>query len=263
MLYRREGFPEEDEFVLCTVTKVLNNAVFVNLDEYDKGGLVHISEIAPGRIRNIREYVELGKKIVCKVLRLDAERGHIDLSLRRVSDMERKKKLEDIKQEQKAEKVIEMVALQLKKKPNEVYEAITSKVFERYPFVYLFFKEIAVGNVRAQELISDEKIGEAVESIVQERFKPQKISIKGAFSIKSFAPDGVELIKQVLVQAQKKSRKSATVTLVYIGGGRYKTTIEADNYKDAEQTLETMTLFVEKEIVSHDGEAQFVREEAK
>ena len=54
MLYRRENYPAEDELVLCTVTKVLNHAVFVNLDEYDKGGLIHISEVAPGRIRNIR-----------------------------------------------------------------------------------------------------------------------------------------------------------------------------------------------------------------
>src|SRR3989338_10823554 len=129
MLYRREGYPGEDELVLCTVTKVLGHAVFVNLDEYDKGGLVHISEIAPGRIRNIREYVELSKKIVCKVLRIDSERGHIDLSLRRVSEIEKKNKLEEIKQEQKAEKVIEMVSKAAGRKMDEVYEIITSKAF--------------------------------------------------------------------------------------------------------------------------------------
>jgi translation initiation factor 2 subunit 1 len=262
MLYRREGFPEEDEFVLCTVTKVLNNAVFVNLDEYDKGGLVHISEIAPGRIRNIRDYVELSKKIVCKILRLDKERGHIDLSLRRVSDMERKKKLEEIKQEQKAEKVIEIVAQQLKKKPEEIYDSITSKVFERYPFVHQFFKDIAIGSVHAKDLIADEKVAQALEAIVQERFKPQKITIRGAFAIKCFAPDGVEVIRQTLVQARKKGKKTVTVALVYVGGGRYKMSIEAENYKEAEQTLGSITQFVEQEIVSHDGEAQFAREEA-
>ena len=106
MLYRREGFPQDDELVFCTVTKIFHSSVFVVLDEYERSGMVNISEIAPGRIRNIRDYVTQDKKIVCKVLRVDAKKGHIDLSLRRVNEMERKRKLEEIKQEQKAEKII-------------------------------------------------------------------------------------------------------------------------------------------------------------
>ena len=135
-------------------------------------------------------------------------------------------------------------------------------MFERYSFVHHFFKDIAVGSIKAKELVSDEKVAEALETIVQERFKPQNITIKGSFTIKCFAPEGIEVIKHTLVQARKKAKKAATVTLVYIGGGRYKMSIEAENYKDAEQTLESITQFVEQEIVSHDGEAQFAREGA-
>ena len=255
MLYRREGYPAEDELVLCTVTKVLGHAIFVNLDEYDKGGLVHISEVAPGRIRNIREYVEMGKKIVCKVLRINAERGHIDLSLRRVSDKEKKKKLEAIKQEQKAEKVIEMAAKQLDMKTNEAYELVTSKVFERYPFVHNFFKDLAEGNVEAKELIIEPLAG-ALQKIVVERFKPAKVSIKGTFTVKSFEPNGVEVVKATFTHAQKGN----AVVIVYIGGGKYKATVEAENYKDAEQTLEKVRGAVEESITN--GEFAFVRDEA-
>ncbi|MEK6869062.1 MAG: S1 RNA-binding domain-containing protein, partial [Nanoarchaeota archaeon] len=49
MLLKKEGFPEEDELVMCTVTKVQFHSVFVTLDEYDKGGMIHISEVSPGR----------------------------------------------------------------------------------------------------------------------------------------------------------------------------------------------------------------------
>ncbi|MBI4153032.1 S1 RNA-binding domain-containing protein [Candidatus Woesearchaeota archaeon] len=259
MLYRREGYPGEDELVLCTVTKVLGHAVFVNLDEYDKGGLVHISEVAPGRIRNIREYVELGKKIVCKVLRTNLERGHIDLSLRRVSDKEKKNKLEAIKQEQKAEKVVEMAAKQINMNTKEVYEIVTGKAFERYPFLYNFFKDIAEGNVQAKELIADAKLADILQGLVTERFRPAKIAIKGTFTVRSFAPNGVEAVKEALTEAQKKGKK-ASVTLLYMGGGKYKVTIEAENYKDAEQALEKVQESVEGSIT--DGEVAFKREEA-
>ena len=55
MLYKREGFPEEDELVMCTVTKIFPHSVFVNIDEFGRTGVIHISEISPGRIRNIRD----------------------------------------------------------------------------------------------------------------------------------------------------------------------------------------------------------------
>ena len=92
MFYKREGILEQDEIVLCKVTKIYPNSVFVQLLEYNDSGMVHISEVSPGRIRNLRDYVSIGRQIVCKVLRIDRERGHIDLSLRRVNSNQRKEK---------------------------------------------------------------------------------------------------------------------------------------------------------------------------
>ena len=62
MLLKKQGFPEESELVLCTVTSVQYHSVFVDIDEYGKSGLIHISEVSPGRIRNIRDFVKEGKK---------------------------------------------------------------------------------------------------------------------------------------------------------------------------------------------------------
>jgi len=93
MFYKKKGLPEEGEYILCTVKKILFHSVFVSLDEYEhKEGMVHISEVSPGRIRNIRDYVKEGKKLICKVLRVKHDRGQVDLSLRRVSVSMRKKK---------------------------------------------------------------------------------------------------------------------------------------------------------------------------
>jgi len=108
MILRKEGYPERDELVLCTVTNVQFHSVFCKLDNYEKSGMIHISEIAPGRIRNIKEHVKEGQKVVCKVLQINLERGHIDLSLRRVNAGQKRAKLNEIKQEQLAEKIVEI-----------------------------------------------------------------------------------------------------------------------------------------------------------
>ena len=114
MVLKKEGIPEEGEIVLCTVNKILYHAIFVNLDEYNNTeAMVHISEIAPGRIRNLRDYVSEGREIICKVLRIDREKGHIDLSLRRVNSHQRQEKLDEIKQELKSESLIKNLAKKL------------------------------------------------------------------------------------------------------------------------------------------------------
>jgi len=110
MFFKKKGLPEESELVICKVTKILPHSVFVNLEEYEKiEAMIHISEISPGRIRNLRDFVREGKVITCKVLRINKDRGHIDLSLRRVSLGQKKNKEEEYKQEQKAEKLIEVL----------------------------------------------------------------------------------------------------------------------------------------------------------
>ena len=254
MRYRREGYPEEDEFVLATVTKILGHAVFVNLDEYDKGGLIHISEISP----NIRDYVQVGKKVVCKILRVDKSKGHIDLSLRRVNEKEKKKKLEEIKQEQKAEKVIEIAAKELGKKVDEVYDTVTEKAFESYPFVYLLFADVAEGKNDFAKVGFDKKLADILKPIVEERFKPAKAIIKGVFVIKSYAPDGVEQVKKALIEAEKVAKNGLVITILYAGGGQYKAKVEAEDYKKVEAALIKMEESVKKVI--KDGEVNFSKE---
>ena len=120
MLFKKQGFPEESELVLCTVTSVQYHSVIVDIEEYGRSGLIHISEVSPGRIRNIRDFVKEGKKVVCKVLRVKEEKGYIDLSLRRVNESEKRRKIESIKREQNAEKIVEIAALKLGLKTEEL-----------------------------------------------------------------------------------------------------------------------------------------------
>src|SRR3989344_7083946 len=91
---------EEGDLVICVVERIEKTVVFVKIPL--KGGEIDgnivTSEIAPGRIRNIRDYVFPKKRIVCKVLRISSS-GNVELSFRRVSLKERKEVLEREKQE--------------------------------------------------------------------------------------------------------------------------------------------------------------------
>ena len=55
--------------------------VFVELDEETKG-LVHISEVAHGYVKDIHEYVKIGQEVTVKVLSVDEDAKRISLSIR-------------------------------------------------------------------------------------------------------------------------------------------------------------------------------------
>ena len=88
-------FPEEGELVVVTVKTVKNFGAFGILDEYDgKEGFIHITDVASGWVKYIRDHVKESQKIVCKVLRVDEQKSHIDLSLKQVNEHQKREKIQ-------------------------------------------------------------------------------------------------------------------------------------------------------------------------
>lgn len=243
MFYQRSGFPEENEIVLCKVTQILPNSVFVEMVEYEKQGMVHISEIAPGRIRNLREYVSYGREIVCKVLRINRERGHIDLSLRRVNSTQRVEKLEEIKQEIKAETLIKNIAKKLQLPAQELYARVASTILKEYTYLHLCFKDIVGGAVNLEKLGIEKSLAQEISAAVLEKFKPPKIELKGEIRLQTYASAGVEKIKSAL---QAIEMVSPFLKITYLGAGRYKLTLEDADYKPAEKKIEQVQQILEQ-----------------
>ena len=246
MLREKQGFPEEKELVRCTVTKIHAHGVFVKIEEYGRSGMIHISEISPGRIRNIRDYVKEDKVIICTVLRVNKERGYIDLSLRRVSESQRRHKVDEIKQEQKAEKIIEQLAKEIKQDNKKLYDEITKKVFEKYNTVYDAFEDIVVGNTELAKLGIDKAYCKQLDVLVKQRIKPPIVSIKGKIAVQSYESNGVEIVKKAL-QKVKKAGGDA-ITIKYLGAGKFSFEIIADEYKEAENVLKEATTAAEKSV---------------
>ena len=82
---RNVEWPEIGDFVIATIQKITDYGAYVMLDEYEKQGLLHVSEVSSGWVRNIRDFVREGQKTVLKVLRVDAQKGQ-DLRYWQVAD---------------------------------------------------------------------------------------------------------------------------------------------------------------------------------
>lgn len=260
MLFKKQGFPEEGDSVLCTVTSVQYHSVFVNIDEYGKSGMIHISEVSPGRIRNIRDFVKEGKKIVCKVLRVNEEKGYIDLSLRRVNESEKRRKIDDIKKEQNAEKIVELAAQKIGVKTEQLYREISDRISKDYASLHEFFENASKDESLLEKLGIDKKHIKIIDEIVKQRIKAAEVEITGKLKITTFAPNGIDIIRDSLKKAQNASM--GRVIINYLGSGLYRFMVKAPDYKEAEKIMKSATESAIGVVAKHAGLAEFSRDDA-
>ncbi len=77
------------QIVEGTVTAIKNFGVFVKV-EGEGEGLVHVSKIASGYVKDPSEYLSIGQKVKVKVLNV-GENGKMDLSIKDAGEVIKKK----------------------------------------------------------------------------------------------------------------------------------------------------------------------------
>jgi len=225
----RKGIPELDEFVVCTVEKINPNSVYVRLNEYDKEGMIHISEIASGWVKDIRRHVKQGQIVVAKVINIDHD--FIGLSIKRVDAHQEKEKLKEYKLENKAEKMLE-------KLPKDIdIEKIADYFIEKFGGIYNGFM---VALTEPEKIKFPKNILDAIIDIAKKNIEQKEFEFKANLIIKTTKPDGISAIKSVLKNAEKSG-----LNIKYISAPHYMikfTTKDAKKgRKDFEKLLEKIS----------------------
>jgi len=246
MFYQKRGLPAESEIVICTVSKIQYHSIFVTLDEYNKkSAMLHISEVSPGRIRNIKDYVREGKVIVCKVLRVDQAKSNIDVSLRRVNDRERREKQDLVKQEQRAEKIVEFVAKETKQDARKLYDKILA-IFEKdYDYLHEIFNDYVNNELSLSDFDLDEKTSSVLDEVIKLRIKPPEVTIKAKVHIECYSSNGLVIVKDVLNSILEIS--SEHIAINYLGGGNYSVNFVGKVYAEIEAPYNKMVEILEKQ----------------
>lgn len=255
-----QEMPEQGEIVLATVSKVMDHGAYVTLDEYDDvQGFLHISEIAPGWIRSVSKFVRDGEKKVLLVKKVNPDRGDIDLSLKQVSNDQKKQKLKEVKKFEKGKTLLQNLKEKAKLGDPDI-EKLEDKLYSKYDSVYDAFIEIGrngVGSVK--DLKIPKKTAAAIEEICS-KIKLPSVEIRGIMEITNSKSDGVEIIKKTLLDATKKD---STIDITYIGAPKYRLSITSEDFKSAEKSLKPVISEIQSSIEKKKGTFSFTREESK
>ncbi len=207
----------ENDVILCTVKRIEKTTVFLEIAGYGQGTMI-FSEVSPGRIRNIREYVVPNKKIVCKVLRI--KDGHPELSLRRVKAKERDEVLETHKKEKILANVLKPV---IKEKTPEILE----KIKEKYQLAE-FLDEARENPDLIETFVTKTQATELKKIFAEKKEKEKEVS--KIIILKTNKESGLKDIKESL--------KTDEAKINYLGSSKFSILVKDKNYKNANSKLD-------------------------
>jgi len=233
---------EEGDLVLCTVERIEKTVVFVKmfLDGNEIGGSITMSEIAPGRIRNIRDYVVPKKKIVCKVLRI-SQKGNIELSLRRVTQKEKKEIMDQDNQEKSYIKILRSI---LGDKSDDIIKEINKE-----KSVFDFFEDAKENPKELEKIIGKVDAKKMLEILSTQ--KQKKAIIKKEILLKIFESNGLNSIKKIFEDTKD-------IEVKYISAGKYSIKTESSELKEADKRLRDFAKNIEKNMKNLSGEFSII-----
>lgn len=262
MAVRKLEWPEVGDLVVATVVRITDYGAYAELDEYGKEGLLHISEVASSWVRNIRNFVREGQKIVLKVLRVNPEKGQVDLSLRRVTKREKKEKILSWKKDRKADSMLRSASEKLNIPLEQVYEKAGSLIEKEFGEIHEGLEKTAKeGAGFLLKLGVPENMALVLDEIAKEKIKMSSVNIKGILEIQCTKPNGANLIKDALLSAQKSEDiEGNEVQVCVVAPPKYRVVVSAEDYKRAESVLKKVTEKAIETIQKLGGKGSFKRE---
>ncbi len=251
------SFPEEGDLVVCTVKSVRNFGAFVELEEFPgKEGFIHVAEIATGWVKRMSDYVREGQRIVCKVMTVDSSKGHIDLSLKKVNAHQKREKIQEWKNEQKATKLLEIVAERLGITVEDFRSKYSSKILEEFGDHYTAFESAAEESTLPKSF-KGQWVDEFVK-VAKDNVTVSMAKVDGIIELTCPGGDGIDKIKKALLLAEEVG-ESENVKIQYVGAPKYRIVVTAPEFKVAEDLIRKAADKAIKDIQKSGGTAKFER----
>lgn len=204
-------YPEPEEVVMVNVTEIGEMGAYVTLLEYDNiEGMILLSELSRRRIRSINKLVRVDRTEIVMVIRVDKEKGYIDLSKRRVDPEDVVKCEERFNKAKAVHSVLRQVAEKKNRTLEDLYQKVGWPLYRKFGHAYDAFK-IALAEESTNvfsELEVEEDIKEAVLTYIKRKLAPQPVKIRADIEVTCFSYEGIDAIKEALAAGEQRGNVS-------------------------------------------------------
>lgn len=201
--FYEQKFPEVDDVVMVKVRSIAEMGAYVTLSEYDNiEGMILLSELSRRRIRSIQKLIRVDRSECVVVLRVDKEKGYIDLSKRRVSGEEARKCEAKFNKGKAVNTILKHVALIEKVDLEMLYNKTAWKLEKKYGGAASSYDALRLAVTEKPEVFDEFDLPLSLKLKVIEQIKrrltPQPVKIRADVDVTCYEYEGVEAVKAAL-----------------------------------------------------------------
>jgi len=213
-------YPEIESVVMVNVRNIAEMGAYVSLLEYNNiEGMILLSELSRRRIRSIHKLIRVNRNEVVMVLRVDKEKGYIDLSKRRVSHEDIAACEDKFNKAKAVHGVLRHLAERRKLYLEDLYERIGWPLYRKYGHAYDAFK-LALSEEVTEDPFEDirvaDDIKEELRTYINRRLAPQPVKIRSDVEVSCFTYEGIDAIRDALFAGMALSSEQSQIKIKLI-----------------------------------------------
>lgn len=233
-----EKFPEVDDVVMVQVKSIAEMGAYVQLLEYNNiEGMILLSELTRRRIRSVSKLIKVGRVEPVMVLRVDKEKGYIDLSKRRVSPEDVAACEEKYNKSKMVHSIMRHVSETTGTNLEELYNHMGWPLYQKFGHAFEAFKHMVTdpdsilkeltkpSDEAGQEGVMvpavEDGVKDALIKDIRRRMTPQPLKIRADVELTCFAYDGVLHIKEAMRAAETVSTEDCKVKMSLVASPLY------------------------------------------
>ncbi|KAI0524366.1 hypothetical protein KFK09_003733 [Dendrobium nobile] len=235
-------FPEVDTAVMIQVKSIAEMGAYVSLLEYNNiEGMIPFNELSRRRIRSVNSLIRVGRQEPAMVVRVDRDKGYIDLSKRRVSEEDVHACEERYNKSKLVHSIMRHVSETVGIDLEDLYIHIGWPLYRKFGHAFEAFKLIVsdpdsvlepltkevkeVGSdgqeVTKVEPALTEELKDALVKNIRRRMTPQPLKIRADIEMKCFQFDGVLHIKEAMRKAEAAGNDDCLVKIKLVAPPLY------------------------------------------
>ncbi|KAG4989836.1 hypothetical protein JHK85_032819 [Glycine max] len=260
--------------VMIQVKNIADMGAYVSLLEYNNiEGMILFSELSRRRIRSVSSLIKVGRIEPVMVLRVDKEKGYIDLSKRRVSEEDIQACEERYNKSKLVHSIMRHVAETLNIDLEELYIHIGWPLYRKYGHAFEAFKiivtdpdtvlstltrEVKEVGPDGQEVTKvvpavSEEVKDSLVKNIRRRMTPQPLKIRADIEMKCFQFDGVLHIKEAMHKAEAAGNDDCPVKIKLVAPPLYVLTTQTLDKEQGILVLNNAIASCTEAIEQHKG----------
>ncbi|GFY64726.1 eukaryotic translation initiation factor 2 subunit 1 [Trichonephila inaurata madagascariensis] len=216
-----QKYPEVEDVVMVKVHSIAEMGAYVSLLEYNNiEGMILLSELSRRRIRSINKLIRVGRDECVVVIRVDKDKGYIDLSKRRVSSEESEK---------------------------------CEEKYAKAKHSYDIFKHAVNDPSILDECDLDPETKSTLLTNIKRRLTPQAVRIRADIEVACYGYEGIDAVKEALREGIKCSKEDMDIKINLIAPPVYVCTTTTMEKTDGLKALQDAINKIQEKIMEYDG----------